>query len=53
MFMKLNFNAKAITSLSGQLNAIEGDVEELLADMRASIDEANAFIESMQAPAEG
>ena len=53
LFMKHNLNAKAITSLSGQLNAIEGDVEELLADMRASIDEANAFIESMQAPAEG
>jgi hypothetical protein len=54
LFIKHNLNAKAISSLSGQLTEIEGDVEGLLVDMRASIDEANAFIENMQkAPAEG
>lgn len=47
LFLKHNLNAKAIASLQGQAGAIETDVARLVADMEASIAEANAFIDSI------
>lgn len=47
LFLKHNLNAKAIASLQGQASAIETDVARLVADMEASIAEANAFIDSI------
>jgi hypothetical protein len=42
-------NAKAIASLQDELVSVETDIAELVREMQASIDEANAFIESMGA----
>jgi len=47
MFLKHNLNAQAITSLKGELGHIESDVSALIASMENSINEANAFINSM------
>lgn len=47
MFLKHNLNAQAITSLKGELGNIESDVSALIASMENSIDEANAFINTM------
>jgi len=49
LFLKHNLNAQAIASLAGNVAAIEDDVARLVADMEASIAEADAFIESMGA----
>lgn len=48
MFLKHNLNAQAITSLKGELGNIESDVSALIASMEKSINEANAFISSME-----
>ena len=50
LFLKANLNFSAISSLGNTLESIEGDVADLIADMQASIDEADAFIESMGGP---
>ena len=47
LYLKHNLNAQAISSLQGQAAAIETDVAKLIADMEASIAEANKFIEGM------
>ncbi|MBL9001634.1 MAG: DUF2959 domain-containing protein [Phycisphaerae bacterium] len=44
MFLKHNLNARAIASLEGTAGQVSADVERLIKDMNASIDEANAFI---------
>lgn len=48
MFLKHNLNARAITSLKGELGAIESDVSALIVSMEQSINEANAFIDTME-----
>ena len=48
LFLKHNLNAQAISSLEGTARAIEGDVDRLIRDMRASIREAEAFLATMQ-----
>lgn len=45
--LKHNLNARAIASLSGELRTVEGDIGKLIADMEASIAEADAFLESL------
>jgi len=47
LFLKHNLNARAVASLSGTLGAIEDDVGQLIAEMEASIAEADAFLSSM------
>ena len=47
LFLKHNLNARAIASLDSTLNELEGEIAVLIADMEASIDEANAFIDEM------
>ena len=49
-FLKHNLNAQAISSLKGTTLEIESEVQDLIRDMQASIDEADAFIESMATP---
>ncbi|MCP3919795.1 MAG: DUF2959 domain-containing protein [bacterium] len=51
LFLKHNLNAQAIASLKTQVLGIEGDVDALIANMQKSIDEADAFIESMSGEA--
>ncbi|MFG0246094.1 MAG: DUF2959 domain-containing protein [Phycisphaerales bacterium JB052] len=47
LFLKHNLNARAIASLDSTLGELEGEIATLIADMEASIDEANAFIDEM------
>lgn len=48
LFLKHNLNAQAIAALQGELNMIETDVNRLVKEMEAAINEANAFIETME-----
>lgn len=48
LYLKHNLNARAITSISGEVLTIERDVTELIAQMEASIDESEGFIQSMR-----
>ncbi|MGJ0485256.1 MAG: DUF2959 domain-containing protein [Methylomicrobium sp.] len=48
MFMKHNLNAQAIASLKTELGSIRTDVSNLIAAMEKSINEANAFIKTME-----
>jgi len=47
LFLKHNLNAQAIASLQGELVSIEADVASLIREMEASINEADAFIQSI------
>lgn len=48
MFLKHNLNAQAIASLKTELGSIKSDVSNLIAAMEKSINEANAFIKTME-----
>lgn len=48
LYLKHNLNAAAIASLQTQVTGIQGDVDKLIRDMDASIQEANAFIGQMK-----
>lgn len=48
MFLKHNLNARAIASLKGELSTIKSDVSALVISMEQSINEANAFISTME-----
>ncbi len=52
LFLKHNLNARAVASLSEGFGRLESDIEALIAEMEASIVEANAFIDQMSADAE-
>lgn len=47
LFIKHNLNAQAIASLENELDSIETDVARLIAEMEASIAEADGFIREM------
>ncbi len=44
LYLKHNLNAKAVGVMGAEVASIEQDVEKLMADMTASIDEAQIFI---------
>ena len=48
LFLRHNLNARAISSLKGELASIEKATSELVKEMERSIDEANQFIDSMK-----
>ncbi len=48
LYLKHNLNAQAIASLKGELGTIESDVSTLIAAMEKSIDEADAFIKTIE-----
>jgi hypothetical protein len=48
LFLKHNLNAQAVASLQSTAAGIETDVQALIKDMEASINEANAFISQMK-----
>lgn len=48
LYIKHNLNARAINALDKERGQIQQSVDVLIADMQAAIDEANAFIESLQ-----
>ncbi|MDH5523392.1 MAG: DUF2959 domain-containing protein [Desulfobulbaceae bacterium] len=47
LFLKHNLNAQAIASLQTELNNIETDVARLIREMEASINEADAFLATL------
>lgn len=47
LFLKHNLNARAVASLQGVTVSLEKEIGVLIEDMNRSIDEANAFIETM------
>jgi hypothetical protein len=47
LFLKHNLNAAAIGGLSSEMDRISADIEELIADMRASIAEADRFLATL------
>jgi DNA repair exonuclease SbcCD ATPase subunit len=47
LYLKHNLNARAIASLRGDRQEIESDIQALIKQMNASIDEANRFIAEM------
>ncbi len=47
LFLKHNLNAQAIASLKGEVTRLEGEISTLLAQMEASIAEADRFIQRM------
>ena len=47
LFLKHNLNAQAVASLQGEVTRIEADVESLVRELEASINEANQFIDQM------
>lgn len=48
LYLKHNLNARAISSLKNELSGIKSDVSSLITAMEKSIDEANAFINTME-----
>lgn len=48
LYLKHNLNARAVASLKVEFEAIEGDIEILIAEMRKAIASSDAFIASMQ-----
>ncbi len=48
LYLKHNLNARAITSLQGELISLERDVARLVKDMEVSIKEADQFINQLQ-----
>lgn len=48
LFMKHNLNARAISALQGNVNQLQSEIGVLVAEMEASIAEANRFIEGMK-----
>ncbi len=47
LFLKHNLNARAIASLKGEFGSLQQDIEVLIRDMEASIEQANHFVESL------
>ncbi len=47
LFLKHNLNSLAVDAIRGELGQIEAETESLLAAMRASIEEADRFIETL------
>jgi len=48
LYLKHNLNAQAIASLKGQLDSVKADVSALVVEMEKSINEADAFIKTME-----
>jgi hypothetical protein len=48
LFLKHNLNARAIASLQTTVTELETEIGRLIAEMNASIDQANAFIQGME-----
>ena len=49
LFLKHNLNARAISALHGEYRTLQGNVDQLMADMQRAIDEADTFVRRLQA----
>ena len=43
-----NLNARAISSLKGELSGIQSEINQLIAQMQTSIDESRRFVEQLR-----
>lgn len=50
LYLKHNLNAQAIASLKGQLATVKADVSSLVTAMEKSINEADAFLKTLEKP---
>jgi chromosome segregation ATPase len=50
LFLKHNLNARALASLDQTNRDLRGDIDRLIADMEASIQQSKAFIQGLQPP---
>lgn len=48
LFLKHNLNARALGALTNELDVVRSNVDELLTDLRRSMVEADAYIQSME-----
>ena len=48
LFLKHNLNAKSLGSLTKELASVEGSVDALVSDLKASIAEADAYLQQME-----
>ena len=48
LFLKHNLNARALASLEETSGDLQQDINELIAQMEGSIEEASAFIDAMR-----
>ena len=48
LYLKHNLNGQAISAVKGELKTVESDVTELGKAMEKSINEANAFIKTIE-----
>lgn len=48
LFLKHNLNARAIGALQGEYRTLQGNVDQLVAEMQRAIDEADVFIRQLQ-----
>ena len=48
LYLKHNLNARAISAMKGEVNTVSSDVNQLIARMQASIDQADAFIKTIK-----
>ena len=48
LFLKHNLNAKALGALTSELTAVEGNVDELVAELQKAIAEADAYLKEME-----
>jgi hypothetical protein len=51
LYLKHNLNARAVASLGGNLAGLQEDIDRLVREMEASIDEADRFVRQMSGPA--
>lgn len=51
LFLKHNLNAQAVASLRGNVGDLEAQIDRLIRDMEASIQEAERFVAQMEQPA--
>ncbi|MCW3150349.1 DUF2959 domain-containing protein [Stutzerimonas stutzeri] len=49
LFLKHNLNARAISALHGEYRTLQGNVDQLVAEMQRAIDEADSFIRRLHA----
>ncbi|EWC42036.1 DUF2959 domain-containing protein [Stutzerimonas stutzeri] len=49
LFLKHNLNARAISALHGEYRTLQGNVDQLMAEMQRAIDEADTFVRRLQA----
>ena len=51
LYLKHNLNAQAIASLQNEVSVLESEIENLVREMQAAIDEATSFIDAMEGEA--